>query len=121
LGLEAVASNLKSPEATLLKGAQLPDLKPPQVAVSPPVTRITAKNVLQVLDMETRFILNEACFKKGVPFIHGGVRGLMGEVTTIIPGETPCLECLFPRGPEKEEPFPVFGATAALIAGHRSN
>ena len=97
------------------------------VAVNPIVVRITAENILQVLDgvdlvmdcldnMETRFILNEACFKKGVPFVHGGVRGLMGEVTTIIPGETPCLECLFPRGPEKEEPFPVFGATAALVA-----
>jgi adenylyltransferase/sulfurtransferase len=40
----------------------------------------------------------------------------MGEVTTIIPGETPCLECPFPRGPERTEPFPVFGATAALVA-----
>jgi molybdopterin/thiamine biosynthesis adenylyltransferase len=97
------------------------------VAVNPRVTRITAENVMELLDgvdlvvdcldnMETRFIVNEACFQKRIPFIHGGVRGLMGEVTTIIPGQTPCLECLFPRGPEKKEPFPVFGATAALVA-----
>jgi molybdopterin-synthase adenylyltransferase len=97
------------------------------VDVAPLVIRITAENVMELLDgvdlvmdcldnMETRFIVNEACFQKRIPFIHGGVRGLMGEVTTIIPGETPCLECLFPRGPERKEPFPIFGATAALVA-----
>ena len=97
------------------------------VDVTPRVTKMTAENADELLDgvdlvmdcldnMETRFILNEACFRKGIPFIHGGVRGLMGEVTTIIPGQTPCLECLFPHGPERTEPFPVFGATAALVA-----
>ena len=97
------------------------------VDVTPRVTRVTPENVMELLDgvdlvmdcldnMESRFVLNEACFRKGIPFIHGGLRGLMGEVTTIIPGETPCLECLFPRRPDKLEPFPVFGATAALVA-----
>jgi adenylyltransferase/sulfurtransferase len=97
------------------------------VDVTPRATRVTAENAEGLLDgvdlvmdcldnMESRFILNETCFRKGIPFIHGGLRGLMGEITTIIPGETPCLECLFPRGPERTEPFPVFGATAALVA-----
>jgi molybdopterin-synthase adenylyltransferase len=97
------------------------------VDVAPRATRVTAENAMELLDdvdlvmdcldnMETRFILNEACFRRSIPFIHGGVRGLMGEVTTIIPGQTPCLECLFPHGPERTEPFPVFGATAALVA-----
>jgi adenylyltransferase/sulfurtransferase len=97
------------------------------VDVTARAIRVTAENAEGLLDgvdlvmdcldnMESRFVLNEACFRKGTPFIHGGLRGLMGEVTTIIPGETPCLECLFPRGPERTEPFPVFGATAALVA-----
>ncbi len=97
------------------------------VDVTPLVTKVTAENAIELLDgvdlmmdcldnMETRFILNEACFRKGIPLIHGGLRGLMGEVTTIIPGQTPCLECLFPRNAERTEPFPVFGATAALVA-----
>jgi molybdopterin-synthase adenylyltransferase len=97
------------------------------VDVTPRATRVTAENAEGLLDgvdlvmdcldnMESRFILNEACFRRGIPFIHGGLRGLMGEVTTIIPGETPCLECFFPRRPDKAESFPVFGATAALIA-----
>lgn len=73
--------------------------------------------VIDCLDnMETRFILNEGCVGQDIPFIHGGIYGLMGEVTTIIPGETPCLECIFPRGVEGKKPFPVFGATPALVA-----
>lgn len=97
------------------------------VDVVPRLTRITAENVMDSLDgvhlvmdcldnMETRFILNEACFRRGIPYVHGGVRGLMGEVTTMIPGQTPCLECVFPQRPERTDPFPILGATAALIA-----
>ena len=73
--------------------------------------------VIDCMDnMETRFVLNECCVKKGIPFIHGGIRGLEGQVTTIIPGKTPCLGCLYPRGIEGKKPFPVFGATSAFIA-----
>jgi molybdopterin-synthase adenylyltransferase len=97
------------------------------VQLAPVHARITAENVHTLLEdvhlvidcldnMETRFIINAACFQKMIPLVHGGVRGFMGEITTIIPGETPCLECLFPRRPDKAEPFPVFGATAGLVA-----
>ena len=97
------------------------------VEVIPRATKLTAENAADLLDgvelvmdcldtMDSRFILNETCFQKKIPFVHGGLRGLMGEVTTIVPGETPCLECLFPRRPEKTEPFPVIGATAGLVA-----
>lgn len=97
------------------------------VDVTARVTRVAAGNITELLhgvdlvmdcldNMETRFMVNEACFRKGIPFIYGSVRGLKGEVTTMIPGKTPCLECLFQRDPERDEPFPVFGATAALVA-----
>ncbi|MFO7995847.1 MAG: HesA/MoeB/ThiF family protein [Dehalococcoidia bacterium] len=67
-------------------------------------------------NFETRFILNEACVAEGIPFIHGGVHGLLGEVTTILPGRTPCLCCIFPKVPHSKGPFPVFSVTPALIA-----
>lgn len=97
------------------------------VRVEPVHARITVENIFDLLkgahlvvdcldNMETRFIVNAACLREKIPFIHGGVRGLMGEITTIIPGETPCLECIFPRRPDKNEPLPVFGATAGLVA-----
>jgi adenylyltransferase/sulfurtransferase len=66
--------------------------------------------------MATRFILNEGCVKAGIPLIHGGIYGMTGEITTIIPGQTPCFECIFPRGVEGKQPFPVFGFTPGLIA-----
>lgn len=97
------------------------------VRLEPVCARIAAENILDLLQgvhlvmdcldtMETRFIVNAACFQEKIPLIHGGVRGFMGEITTIIPGETPCLECLFPRRPDKTGPLPVLGATAGLIA-----
>jgi molybdopterin/thiamine biosynthesis adenylyltransferase len=73
--------------------------------------------VMDCMDnMATRFILNEGCVKAGIPLIHGGIYGMMGEITTIIPGQTPCFECIFPRDVEGKTPFPVFGFTPALIA-----
>ena len=67
-------------------------------------------------NFKTRFILNKACVAQGIPFIHGGVHGLFGEVTTILPGKTPCLACIFPEVPQRKVAFPVFGVAPALIA-----
>ena len=44
------------------------------------------------------------------------VRLLLGQVTTIIPGVTPCLACLYPEKPSQwKRQFPVIGAVPALI------
>jgi molybdopterin/thiamine biosynthesis adenylyltransferase len=67
-------------------------------------------------NFKTRFIVNKACVAEGIPFIHGGVNGLFGEVTTILPKKTPCFACIFPEVPHKKVSFPVFGVTPALIA-----
>jgi molybdopterin/thiamine biosynthesis adenylyltransferase len=42
---------------------------------------------------------------------------LEGQLTTIIPGQTPCLACLYPEIPPgwKRE-FPVIGAVSATVA-----
>ncbi|HSA07371.1 MAG TPA: HesA/MoeB/ThiF family protein [Candidatus Gastranaerophilales bacterium] len=44
---------------------------------------------------KSKFVLNEICVKKGVPFIHGGVEEFSGQVLTVIPGKSSCLSCLF--------------------------
>ena len=73
--------------------------------------------VIDGLDnFKTRFIVNEACVKQGVPFVHAGVSGLLGEITTIIPGKTPCLACIYPSFSEGKDVIPVFGVTPALMA-----
>ena len=62
----------------------------------------------------TRYLLNDVAIRKKIPLFHGAIRGFYGQATTIIPGKTPCLKCIFPKAPP-EEVFPVVGATAGVI------
>ena len=40
-----------------------------------------------------------------------------GQLTTILPGKTPCLACIYPTFPEAwKREFPVFGAVSAVVA-----
>lgn len=56
--------------------------------------------VLDATDnFETRFLLNDACAKRGVPWIYGAVVGGGGLTMTIRPGLTPCLRCVFEEMP----------------------
>ena len=45
-------------------------------------------------NFETRFLLNDAAVKRGIPWVYGGCIGAEGQTMTILPGETPCLRCL---------------------------
>ena len=66
-------------------------------------------------NLPTRYLLNKAAIENNIPFVHGAVHGLEGRVTTIIPGKTACLKCIY-RGLPSEEKFPVIGVTPAVIA-----
>ena len=78
-----------------------------RVTVRPLVADVTHANVEQivagaqvVLDgtdyFETRYLVNDACVKLGLPWIYGGAVGATGMAMAVLPGETPCLRCLFP-------------------------
>jgi molybdopterin/thiamine biosynthesis adenylyltransferase len=99
----------------------------PAIEVTPLDIEITADNASDMIrgsnvvidgmdNFETRSILNQACVVERIPFIHGGIWGLNGQVTTIIPGKTPCFACIYPQKPKELKPFPVFGVTPALVA-----
>jgi adenylyltransferase/sulfurtransferase len=45
---------------------------------------------------------------------------MYGQATTLIPGKTPCLACIFPRPPPEEE-SPVIGVTPGLIGMVQAN
>jgi adenylyltransferase/sulfurtransferase len=62
----------------------------------------------------TRYLLNDVAIKKKIPLFHGAVRGFYGQATTIIPGQTACLACIFPKAPP-EEVLPVIGVTPGII------
>src|SRR5262245_18672325 len=50
-------------------------------------------------NFETRFLLNDAAVKLGIPWVYGGCLGAEGQTLTIIPGQTACLRCLMPEPP----------------------
>jgi adenylyltransferase/sulfurtransferase len=83
-------------------------------AVEARALRLTAENARELLDgmdvaidatddVATKFLLNDVCLEGSIPLVHAGVVGFGGQVLTIVPGEGPCLRCLFPEPPTEAE------------------
>jgi molybdopterin/thiamine biosynthesis adenylyltransferase len=53
-------------------------------------------------NFETRFLINDACVKAGIPWIYGACIGSIGLTMNIRPGLTPCLRCVFESAPPPE-------------------
>src|ERR1035438_2834994 len=74
----------------------------------------------------TRALINQACVKHGIPWIYGACLGTYGNIATIIPGVSACLNCLLPdvaqatTPPLSCETFGVLGPVAALVAAWQS-
>jgi molybdopterin/thiamine biosynthesis adenylyltransferase len=52
--------------------------------------------VVDCLDsMTPRYAINRACVKLGIPYIFAAAVTTTGNVSTIIPGKTACLECFY--------------------------
>ena len=102
------------------------------VDVEPLVTDVHAGNVAELLtgmdlvvdgfdNFEGRFLLNDACVRVGVPWVHGACVGSYGVSTLIVPGRTPCFRCIQPElpGPGSTptcDTVGILGPTAHLIA-----
>lgn len=66
---------------------------------------------------EERFLMNRECVAQRKPLIDCAMFSLEGQVTTILPGETPCLQCIYPEIPPGwKRAFPVFGAVSCAAA-----
>lgn len=75
--------------------------------------------IVDCLDrISTRMVVNRFAVSSGKTLVHGGVSGYTGQVTVVVPGETPCLECLY--GDVKDAPAgtvtPSIGAMVTNIA-----
>jgi len=99
----------------------------PMVEIIPMFAQITEENVFSIINkaqvvvdgldnLATRLVVNSACVKQKTPYIYGGVSRLRGMVTTIIPGKTPCLSCVYPERSQRGESLGVLGVVPALIA-----
>ncbi len=77
--------------------------------------------VVDAMDnFRARYLLNKAAIARNIPLFHGAVHGFVGQVTTVIPGETACLRCIFPDDPQ-EGVFPIIGATCGVVASIQVN
>lgn len=92
---------------------------------------ITADNASQIMseydfvieatdNLASKFLINDVCVRVGKPFSHAGIIGMFGQTMTVVPGQTPCLRCIFEDIPEPAsvkttEQAGVLGCTAGVI------
>ncbi|ANS74247.1 thiamine biosynthesis protein ThiF [Paenibacillus yonginensis] len=70
-------------------------------AVFSDVTAANIEGLLSGVDLvldgtdnfQTRFLLNDACYRQGIPFVYGGAVSSRGMNAIFVPGVTPCLRC----------------------------
>jgi adenylyltransferase/sulfurtransferase len=105
-----VAENLPKAEAAARKLNAINS----SVHVEPVVTDIDHTNILELVkdadlildgtdNFEIRYLINDVAVKLGKPWIYGGCIGSHGQTMTILPGETPCLRCVFEAAPAPGE------------------
>jgi adenylyltransferase/sulfurtransferase len=81
------------------------------VVIDPVIADVGSDNVLALLDgidlvvdgfdnFEARYLLNDACVSRLIPWVYGACVGAEGLAALIVPGKTPCLRCLFEQPPE---------------------
>jgi adenylyltransferase/sulfurtransferase len=101
-----VAANLPKAEAAARKLRLINS----GVTVEPVVADIDRTNIEElcadadlILDgtdnFEVRYLINDVAVKHGKPWVYGGCVGSHGMTMTILPGETPCLRCVFEAAP----------------------
>ncbi len=99
----------------------------PHLEVVPCHENITADNVARLVEsvdlvascaplFQERLLMNQAAVEQGKPLVDCAMFELEAQLTTIVPGRTPCLACLYPTEPPAwKRQFPVFGAVAGTI------
>ncbi len=93
-------------------------------------------------NFETRYLVNDAAVKLGIPYVYGGAVGTVGASYAILPHTpgknspweksadggyaTPCLRCIFEQAPPPGlnptcDTAGVIGPAVAIIANYQSN
>jgi adenylyltransferase/sulfurtransferase len=105
-----VIDNMPKAEAAALKLRAINSA----VTIEPVVADIDRTNVLDltrdadlILDgtdnFEIRYLINDVAVKHNKPWVYGGCIGSHGQTMTILPGQTPCLRCVFEAAPAPGE------------------
>jgi adenylyltransferase/sulfurtransferase len=105
-----VAEDLPKAEAAARKLSAINS----SIHVEPVVADIDRANILDLVkdadvildgtdNFEIRYLINDAAVKLGKPWVYGGCIGSHGQTMTIVPGQTPCLRCVFQAAPAPGE------------------
>lgn len=63
-----------------------------------------------------RFHMNAEAVRQKRPLVEAAMYEFDAQLTTLIPGKSPCLACLYPEDPAHwRREFPVFGAVAGTV------
>ncbi len=99
----------------------------PFIEILPVAENVCAENVERLVSpadavaccaplFRERLLLNQAAGRQGKPLVDCAMFELEVQLTTVLPGRSPCLECLYPEEPPAwQRQFPVFGAVAGTV------
>jgi molybdopterin/thiamine biosynthesis adenylyltransferase len=99
----------------------------PYITVEPlplSINEANAEDIVEGMDvvvdgldsMAARYAINRACIKLGVPYVFGAAITVTGNLSTIVPGETACLECFYGSLDDKKLPkCGVVGVHPSLV------
>ena len=101
------------------------------VQVSGVIEDLTSSNIAELLaeaalvldgtdNFETRYLINDYCVSRGRPWIYGAAVGSYGLTMPVLPGDHPCLRCVYPEPPGGAQPTcetaGVLGSITAAVA-----
>jgi molybdopterin/thiamine biosynthesis adenylyltransferase/rhodanese-related sulfurtransferase len=96
----------------------------PDVNVVKYKTRLDASNIMEIIDgydvivdgvdnFPTRYLLNDATVRLGIPVVSASILGFDGQLSVFKPHDGPCYRCLYPVPPPAEM-APSCGANGVL-------
>jgi len=98
------------------------------VRIEPVVADVTHANIESLIDgtevvldgtdnLETRYLINDACVKQGRPWVYGACIGVTGMMMPVLPGETACLRCVWnePSPPGTSETCDTAGVLGPVV------
>jgi sulfur-carrier protein adenylyltransferase/sulfurtransferase len=96
----------------------------PDVKVVKYQTRLDASNIMEIIDgydvivdgvdnFPTRYLLNDASVRLGIPVVSASILGFDGQLSVFKPHDGPCYRCLYPVPPPAEL-APSCGANGVL-------
>ncbi len=103
----------------------------PDITVNTYYEYVSSANILKLIEdydfildgtdnFPAKFLINDACVMAKKPFSHAGIIRFKGQLTTVIPGVSPCYRCIF-RNPPPKDAVPtckqagVIGAMGGVI------